>query len=302
MKYANRMEILHRAGKEHLNADALSRLATVDDPETNVFVVQTNAEETPVQRIHLFNIGKELESKIVKALPEDRQFRTSYNLMVKKVKETKKNEDGPVVTREMFRIDMDTKLLYKMEKDGKNRLCIPAKQQGTILKMAHDHHAHQGVNRVLERLLDVCYFPKMRQTVKSYVSGCPECQVSKPSRKLSTGVLTPLQPPTQPHQVRCLDFVVALPETLRQHDAILTVTDGFSKFLYAVPGTTDWSAIDWAETYFEQVHHITGIPAALVSDRDPKFTSKFWQGLCSRLKVKLNMTTAYHPQANGQSE
>ena len=154
----------------------------------------------------------------------------------------------------------------------------------------------------MDCLQQVCYIHRLRQIVRENVMGCPECQQSKPSRRLPPGQLNPIEVPQQPHVTQTLDFIVQLPVTSTEYDAILTVTDAFTKWIRTVPGRTDWDARDWAEAYFEQVYAHTGLPAVMISDRDPKFTSSFWNSLTKRMGIKLAMTTAYHPQANGQSE
>ena len=72
-----------------------------------------------------------------------------------------------------------------------------------------------------------------------------------------------------------LDFIVSLPITRNGFDAILTVTDKFTKWITLVPGKTTWDAHDWAVSYYDYCFSYYGIPATLISDRDPKFTSEF---------------------------
>ena len=95
-KYVNRIETLHCAGKENLDADALSRLANSEDFVTNIFAVRTTPKTEPSdQHLHLITFGKDSKAKIVKALPEDRHFSALNKLMAIKAKETLKNEEGP---------------------------------------------------------------------------------------------------------------------------------------------------------------------------------------------------------------
>lgn len=98
-----------------------------------------------------------------------------------------------------------------------------------------------------------------------------------------------------------VDFVTGLPESAG-YDSLLTVTDKFLKVVCILPGKESWSAWDWADQMWKSVIKDWGLPAAVVSDRDTKFTGDFWQQLMGCCKVQLWMTTANHPVANRQAE
>ena len=83
---------------------------------------------------------------------------------------------------------------------------------------------------------------------------------------------------------------------------ILTVVDRFSKFAHFIALGHPYTATSVAHAFFADIVSLHGIPASIVSDRDPVFTSGFWQELFRLSGVKLNMTTAFHPQSDGQSE
>ena len=96
--------------------------------------------------------------------------------------------------------------------------------------------------------------------------------------------------------------MTALPRTARGHDAVLTVVDRFSKLVTLIPCTREVDAHETARLFFEHVVCHYGMPTKLISDRDVRFTSIFWQGLFRLLQCKLNLSTAFHPQTDGQSE
>ena len=95
---------------------------------------------------------------------------------------------------------------------------------------------------------------------------------------------------------------MALPVSNTGNDALLTVTDKFSKYIKLIPGKTTFTAKDWATKYFTYIFKNWGSPQTVISDHDPKFTGDFWQEVFRTAKVHLALTTAYHPQADGQSE
>jgi hypothetical protein len=98
-----------------------------------------------------------------------------------------------------------------------------------------------------------------------------------------------------------LDFVEALPR-VRGKSVILTVVDRLSKYCHSIPLAHPYSAESVAQAFFAEVVRLHGVPQSMVSDRDPVFTSLFWQELMRLMGTKLHMTTAFHPQSDGQSE
>ena len=284
-----RMKIVHRAGKGHNNADGLSRLPT-GETQVDVYpVVVVQAE-------------KEFLKEIAAGLPKDPHFGKIHGHLKKQVKETETLESGPQATYQSYRLDIDSQLLYMLERSAPDRLCIPEKLVRQILEYGHDHHAHGGIHRTYDRLRSSVYFPKMRKVIQSYIEGCPACQLSKPSRQLPYGQLQPIGDSQQPLEVLSMDFVVGLPLTADGNNCLLNVTDKFAKFVRLIPGNEKDSAEVWATRYFDHIYRFWGIPSRLISDRDPKFTSVFWKTLFAKCGVALGMTTAYHPSADGQAE
>ena len=99
-----------------------------------------------------------------------------------------------------------------------------------------------------------------------------------------------------------MDFVGALPKTVKGFDSIWVIVDRLTKSTHFVPVKTGMYVAKLAEIYIEQIVRLHGIPSSIVSDRDPRFTSKFWESLQAALGTKLRLTFAYHPQTDGQTE
>ncbi len=99
-----------------------------------------------------------------------------------------------------------------------------------------------------------------------------------------------------------MDFIVELPKTPDGYDTIVVFVDRLSKMVHLQPTKTTATAIDIANIFFETIFRLHGLPWVIVSDRDPKFTSKFWKMLFKLTDTKLAMSTAFHPQTDGQTE
>jgi hypothetical protein len=142
----------------------------------------------------------------------------------------------------------------------------------------------------------------MKVDVAKYVSSCGVCQRVKAEHKRPAGLLQSLEVPEWPWDDIAMDFVVGLPRTRRGKDAVWVVVDRLSKVAHFIPIRTTDSASDLAPIYIREVVRLHGVPKTITSDRDAKFVSKFWESLQCALGTQLRLSTAFHPQTDGQSE
>ena len=98
-----------------------------------------------------------------------------------------------------------------------------------------------------------------------------------------------------------MDFVTSLPQTQRQHDAICVIVDQLKKSAHFLPVNVEDSLEKLAQLYVDEIVRLHGVPVSIVSDRDPRFTSRFWPSLQTALGTRLHFSTAFHPQTDGQS-
>jgi len=141
----------------------------------------------------------------------------------------------------------------------------------------------------------------MTKAVHEFVSACAICQQAKPDRSKLPGLLQPLPVPDRAWKVLSIDFIKGLPLS-GSVNCILVVVDVFSKYSHFLGLKHPFTAESVAKLFFSQVFKLHGMPQAIVSDRDRIFTSKLWQELFKLAKVELRMSTAYHPQSDGQTE
>ena len=175
-----------------------------------------------------------------------------------------------------------------------------------ILQNYHDSvtAGHPGVWKTWQAIKRDYWWPGLRQYVARYIKGCAVCQQNKTVIARNTPPLQPIIPEegSAPFFTIAMDFVVKLPES-KGSDSILTVTDqGCTKAVILVPCRENMGGEEIAELFKEHIFPYTGIPRKLISNRDTRFTSAFFKELCNALGVQQNISTAYHPQTDRQSE
>ena len=99
-----------------------------------------------------------------------------------------------------------------------------------------------------------------------------------------------------------MDFVVGLPRTPRGLDSIWVIVDRLTKSAHFISINIIFSLEKLTTLYISEVVRLHGVPSGIVSDRDPRFTSRFWESLNRALGTKLRLSSAYHPQTDGQTE
>ena len=128
------------------------------------------------------------------------------------------------------------------------------------------------------------------------------CQRNKPLGGKTRGLLQPLPVPTDRWEEVSMDFTSGLPKTKDGHDSAFVVVDRLSKWAYFIPTVTSVDAEEVARLFHDVVFSRHGMPKRIVSDRDSKFTSHFWEALVLAMGTTLGMSSSYHPQTDGQTE
>ncbi len=170
----------------------------------------------------------------------------------------------------------------KRDRDGSLKVVIPedAKLQESILHELHDSraHAHMGQRRSTEHVSRYFWWPGMTSYVKLYIKHCHTCQVMKAGNRKPAGLLRCLQIPDRPWASVSTDLITALPPSGAGEDCILALCDRFTKMCHFEACCTTITAVQLAELFTRicWMHH-HGLPTEIVSDRNPRFTAKFWQ-------------------------
>ena len=127
---------------------------------------------------------------------------------------------------------------------------------------------------------------------------CLICQKSKVEHQKPTGLLTLLDIPKWKWDSISMDFVTSLSNTPNRHDAIWVIVDRLTKSAHFIPINISFPVSQLAEIFIREIVKLHGVPSSIVSDRDPRFTSRFWKSLQEALGSKLSLSSAYYPQTD----
>ncbi|MCO5566311.1 hypothetical protein L7F22_019988 [Adiantum nelumboides] len=260
-------EIKFRPGKENQTADALSRRVVT----LAISLLSSSLPEEVQQEIQLDTYFGPLIQEI--QAQSKREFLTDFTLT-----------DG---------------LLYY-----KRWMCILLKMRTQILTEAHDNPlaAHPEYHKMFATLKRNFFWPRMKKDTLDYVRRCLICQKTKAERVKIPGKLQPLDVPQMKWECLSMDFVTSLPKTTRNYDYIFVIVDKLTKVAHLILVKQTATAADIAQVFVKEIVRLHGVPARIISDRDAKFTSKFWQAMFQSLGTQLNLSAAYHPETDGQTE
>ncbi|MCO5573363.1 hypothetical protein L7F22_027132 [Adiantum nelumboides] len=185
-----------------------------------------------------------------------------------------------------------------------NRLCITHSLREKVMYESHapPYAGHRGIQSTLRAIETYFYWPTMKRDIPDYVSKCVVCQKTKFDRGKQPGLLQPLPIPDSPWESISMDFIFGLPKSIHGNTGIWTIVDRFSKQAHFIPVKKTIKAHQMATLFISQIFKYHGLPSSIVSDRDPRMTSNFWKGLFENIGTRLNFSSAYHPQTDGQSE
>ncbi|KAJ9515331.1 hypothetical protein QJQ45_006595 [Haematococcus lacustris] len=180
---------------------------------------------------------------------------------------------------------------------------VPGLRKGILYEL---HNAttsgHGGLEKTFQAVASHFWWPGMHAFVTACVRGCQVCQRNKSSTKKPAGLLQPLPVPEYPWDSVSMDFVVKLPKSEAGNDSILVVVDRLTKMVHLMAMTEKSGGIQVAKLFFDNVFKLHGMPRTIISDRDTRFQGEFFKGLMKIMQSKQCMSTAFHPQTDGQTE
>ena len=295
------IKIIYRPGPQNLKADALTRIAgsVPKDPQDDRLRQQHQTILTP-ERLELDGThftASAIDDPIFHRIAEANRTDEECSEIRDAITDGKEKLRGIILAK----CSINDGVLYH-----KDRLWVPESMFTEIIREVHDQPAcsHPGIARTYELLKREYYWRGMRTTVTTYVRNCYTCQRTKAPRDREHRLLQPLPIPQKRWQDISMDYIVGLPDS-EGHNAILVVIDRLTKERHYIPctatdeGTSVESTVDML---IREVFRLHGLPASIVSDRGPQFVATVWKSFCKRLGIEAKLSTAFHPETDGQTE
>ncbi|KAA0042468.1 hypothetical protein E6C27_scaffold246G00150 [Cucumis melo var. makuwa] len=215
----------------------------------------------------------------------------------KAVKKLEKSKKG-------LEVEFELRIDGAIVKQG--RLCVMniSELKNAILEEAHSsaYAMHPSSTKMYRTLKKTYWWPGMKQEIAEYVDRCLICQQVKPVKHRPGGFLNPLPVPEWKWEHITIDFLFGLPRTSSGRDGIWVIVDRLTKTTRFIPIKATSTLDQLARLYVDKIVSQYGVPVSIVSDMDPKFTSKFWRSLQKTMGTRLKFSTSFHPQTDGQSE
>ncbi|GJR92040.1 putative reverse transcriptase domain-containing protein [Tanacetum coccineum] len=202
------------------------------------------------------------------------------------------------------------KQIFEFRPDGTrcfgNRVWLPRFGGLRDLVMHESHKSkysiHPGSDKMYQDLKLLYWWPNMKADIATYVSKCLTCAKVKAEHQKPSGLLQQPEIPVWKWERITMDFVSGLPRTPSGYDTIWVIVDRLTKSAHFLPMKKTDSMEKLTRLYLKEIVCRHGVPVSIISDRDSHFTSNFWRSLQEALGTNLDMSTAYHPQTDGQSE
>ncbi|GJS14306.1 reverse transcriptase domain-containing protein [Tanacetum coccineum] len=173
-----------------------------------------------------------------------------------------------------------------------------------IMDEAHKtkYSVHPGADKMYYDLRDRYWWPRMKRDIATYVSKCLTCSKVKAEHQRPSGLLQQPEIPKWKWDKITMDFITKLPRSKSGNDTIWVIVDRLTKSAHFLAIREDYSTERLAKIYVDEIVARHGVPVSIISDRDGQFTSRCWQTVQKALGTRLDMSTAYHPQMDGQSK
>ncbi|GJZ02468.1 putative reverse transcriptase domain-containing protein [Tanacetum coccineum] len=271
-------DIRYHPGKANVVADALSHKEQIEPLRVRALVMK---------------IGLNLPKRILEAQLEAQK---PENLV---------NEDaGGIIRRDIPR--------ERLEPHADGTLCLHSRSwiprygdlRSVIMHESHKskYSIHPGSEKMYQDVKKLFWWPNMKADIATYVSKCLTCARVKAEHQRPSGLLVQPEIPEWKWDNITMDFITKLPRSSQGFDTIWVIVDRLTKSAHFLPIRENDPLDKLARLYLNRIVARHGIPASIICDRDGRFTSNFWRSFQKALGTDISMSTAYHPETDGQSE
>ncbi|KAE9067590.1 hypothetical protein PF007_g28015 [Phytophthora fragariae] len=276
--------VVYKPGKQNVLADALSR-------------------RSDYELAHLAYLETPLYELILEAYADDDDLAGLVEVL------SAPNKAIELTARQRSRLHrysvVEGLLYYQVDGGDEPRIVVP-NDEDLRHRVLYEAHAtplsgHLGREKTYTSVARNFWWPHMYKSVRKYVQTCETCQRVKPAPSASAPLMS-LPVPADCWRSVSMDFIFELPAYARGHTDILVFVCRLSKMVQLAAVRKSVTAPQAAQLFVDNVFRNHGHPEAFVSDRDPRFMSHFWQHLFRLLGTRLDMSTADHPQTDGQTE
>jgi len=183
------------------------------------------------------------------------------------------------------------------------KIYVPSSLRRIVFSTLHTAPTagHQGIRPTIDLVGRHYYWPELKRDVTLWVQQCDSCQRNKTFPAKKQGQLKPNEIPTKPWEIVSMDLLTDLPES-EGYDTVLVVVDRFSKMIRLIRTTKKITSFALARLCWDNIWKDFGLPRIILSDRGPQFASNFIKAHNEMLGITTSLSTAYHPQSDGQSE
>lgn len=298
-------QIMYRSGKSNVKADALTRRydevaaqnQAKEAARTHAFLSKEQVDPQALQDLNIASIEEdytELAPIQESVVLTDRLLKANREApSLNALRAQAKNSEGDFTLEEGL-------LLYN------DRLVVPLGDENLATELIKEAHtqvstAHPGRDKTYHLLRPRYYWKNMLSDIERYIRNCNVCRRCHAPRDKTPGMLHPLPVPQRPWQHITMDFKSA-PKDKHGFDNIYVVIDRLSKQAVSIPCHKEVTAEGMARLFIRYIYSYFGPPDSIVSDRGPQFISRFWKEFCRILGVDIRLSTADHPQTDGQTE
>jgi len=294
------LSILYHPGKANVVADSLSRLSMGSTAH-----IEEGRRELAKDVHRLACLGVRFTDSAEGGIAVTSKAESS---LMSEVKE--KQDQDPILLELKANVQKQRVLAFEQGGDGvlryQGRLCVPMVDglQEKIMEEAHSsrYSIHPGSTKMYRDLREVYWWNGMKKGITEFVAKCPNCQQVKVEHQRPGGLAQRIELPEWKWEMINMDFITGLPRSRRQHDSIWVIVDRMTKSAHFLPVKTTHSAEDYAKLYIQEIVRLHGVPISIISDRGAQFTAQFWKSFQKGLGSKVNLSTAFHPQTDGQVE